>query len=204
MRNFKYSRILAILALLAAFALTACIGGSGPSEPTRYYTLALEDINMPSASGENAPRVQIRKFTVEAAYQRANIVYRESAYDFMFYDLDLWASRPEVMLTQLVTAYVDKSGLFKPAEAKPTVKPDYEILGNVNAIEEVDEGSNRYARLALTLTFRKTEAETLWEGRFDEKVAMNGSEPRHVAEAASKLLAKYMEDALSNIANVSK
>ena len=202
----KNIRIFAIVAtFLAATTLTACLGG-GKSEPTRYYTLAIENINMPSAGdAQNAPRVQIRKFTVEAAYQRNNIVYRESAYDFMFYDLDLWASRPDNLLTQLVTEYVNQSGLFKPAEAKPTIKPDYEIVGNVNAIEEVDEGTNRYVHLALSLTFRKVDdANALWEGRFDEKISMNGSEPHHVAEAASKLLAKYMERALGEIASAIK
>ena len=72
--------------LLAALALAACFGGS-TSEPTRYYTLAVENISMPESSAKGS--VQVRKFTIDPAYQRANIVYRESAYDFMFYDLDL-------------------------------------------------------------------------------------------------------------------
>ena len=87
--------------LLAALTLTACFGGS-TSEPSRYYMLAVEDISMPSGNAKG--KVQVRKFTVDPAYQKANIVYRESAYDFMFYDLDLWASRPDHMITQLVVS----------------------------------------------------------------------------------------------------
>ena len=95
---------------LAAMTLTACFGGS-TSEPTRYFTLAVENIDMPAA-GEANGRLQVRKFTIDQAYQRNNIVYRESAYDFMFYDLDLWASRPEQMVAQVAAEYIVKSGLF--------------------------------------------------------------------------------------------
>ncbi len=191
----KITLILFTLAL--ALSLTACLGG-GSSEPTRYYTIAVENIQMPAASSTFADkRLQVRKFTIEPAYQRANLVYRESAYDFMFYDLDLWASRPEHMLMQVASEYLDRSGLFRSVETKPTGKPDYEFLGNVVAIEEVDEGSGQYARLAIQLTLRKTESEeALWEKSFDEKVSMNDREPRTTAETLSRLFGKFMEEAL--------
>ena len=157
-------------ATLLAFSLTACLGG-GSSEPTRYYTIAVENISLPSAGAFADKRLQVRKFTIEPAYQRTNIVYRESAYDFMFYDLDLWASRP-----------------------------DYELLGNVVAIEEVDEGSSQYARLAVQLSFRKTENDqAIWEKTFDQKMSMDNREPRTTAETISKLFGKFIQEALQEI-----
>lgn len=190
-----------ILLSAIALSLTACLGG-GSSEPTRYYTIAVEKISMPSAGAFADKRLQVRKFTIEPAYQRTNIVYRESAYDFMFYDLDLWASRPEHMLAQVASEYVAKSGLFKTVETKPTGKPDFELLGNIVAIEEVDEGSSQYARLAVQLTFRKTESDqAIWEKSFDEKMSMNNREPRTTAETISKLFGKLMEEALNEISS---
>ena len=181
--------------------LTACLGG-GSSEPTKYYTIAVENISMPSAAAFADKRLQVRKFTIEPAYQRTNIVYRESAYDFMFYDLDLWASRPEHMMAQVASEYLAKSGLFKSVETKASGKPDFELLGNIVAIEEVDEGSSQYARLAVQLTFRKTESEeALWEKSFDQKMSMGDREPRTTAETISKLFSKIMEEAIQEIAN---
>ena len=188
-----------ILLSAIALSLTACLGG-GSSEPTRYYTLAVENIQTPTSSAYADKRLQVRKFTIEPAYQRTNIVYRESAYDFMFYDLDLWASRPEHMLAQVASEYLNKSNMFKSVETKPTGKPDFEFLGNVVAIEEVDEGSSQYARLAIQLTFRKTESDqAIWEKSFDEKLSMDNREPRTTAETISKLFGKYMEEALNEI-----
>ncbi len=192
---------LILFASAIAFMLTACLGG-GSSEPTKYYTIAVENISMPSATAFADKRLQVRKFTIEPAYQRANIVYRESAYDFMFYDLDLWASRPEQMMTQIASEYLNKSELFKSVETKPNGKPDYELLGNIVAIEEVDEGSSQYAHLALQLTFKSTNSEeALWEKLFDQKMSMNDREPRTTAENISKLFGKYMEEALKGIAS---
>lgn len=192
---------LILFASAIAFMLTACLGG-GSSEPTKYYTIAVESISMPSTEAFADKRLQVRKFTIEPAYQRANIVYRESAYDFMFYDLDLWASRPEHMMAQVASEYLAKSNLFKSVETKANGKPDYELLGNIVAIEEVDEGSSQYARLAVQLTFRKTESdEALWEKSFDQKMSMGDREPRTTAETVSKLFSKIMEEAIQEIAN---
>ena len=186
-------------ATLLTLTLTACLGG-GSSEPTKYYTIAVEKIQTSTTDTYKDKRLQIRKFTIEPAYQRANIVYRESAYDFMFYDLDLWASRPEHMLAQVASEYITKSGLFKSVETKATGKPDYELLGNIIAIEEVDEGSSQYARLAIQLTFKKTDSdEAIWEQTFDEKRSMGDREPRTTAETISKLYSQYIEQFLKNL-----
>ena len=197
--NYR-SIFLASILCYFALSLTACLGG-GDTEPTHYYTLAVENVQMPSSGTFKDKRLQVRKFTIEPAYQRANIVYRESAYDFMFYDLDLWASRPEQMMTQVASEYLNKSELFKSVETKPNGKPDYELLGNIVAIEEVDEGSSQYAHLALQLIFKSTNSEeALWEKIFDQKMSMNDREPRTTAENISKLFGKYMEEALKGIA----
>ena len=199
MRILKANRLLAVAALLSVFTLTGCLGGS--TEPSRYYTVSAESISVAGTASD--ARVHVKKFTIDPAYQRSNIVYRESPYDFMFYDLDLWATRPEQMLTQVAGEYLVKSNLFKSVDLKPMGKPDFELLGNVDAIEEIDEGSSQYAHLALQLTFRKTGEDTpLWEKRYDERQSMNKRDAHSAAEALSKLYARFMQDALENIARV--
>ena len=196
---FKANRLLAVAALLSAFTLTGCLGGS--TEPSRYYTVSAESISVAGATSD--ARVHVKKFTIDPAYQRTNIVYRESPYDFMFYDLDLWATRPEQMLTQVAGEYLVKSNMFKSVDLKPMGKPDFELLGNVDAIEEIDEGNSQEAHLAVQLTFRKVgEDAPLWEKRYDERQSMSKRDAHSAAEALSKLYAKYMQDALENISKV--
>ena len=195
----KANRLLAAAALLSAMTLTGCLGGS--TEPSRYYTISVESIASVSSATSPA-RIHVRKWTIDPAYQRTNIVYRESPYDFMFYDLDLWATRPEQMLTQVAGEYLVKSNIFNAVDLKPMGKPDYELLGNVDAIEEIDEGSSQYAHLAVQLTFRKVGEDTpLWEKRYDDRESMSKRDAHSAAEAISKLFAKFMQDALTNIAS---
>lgn len=196
---FKANRLLAVAALLSVFTLTGCVGGS--TEPSRYYTVSAESISVAGATSD--ARVHVKKFTIDPAYQRTNIIYRESPYDFSFYSLDLWATRPEQMLTQVAGEYLVKSNMFKSVDLKPMGKPDFELLGNVDAIEEIDEGSSQEAHLAMQLTFRKVgEDAPLWEKRYDERQSMNKRDAHSAAEALSKLYAKYMQDALENISKV--
>ena len=163
-------------ATLLAFSLTACLGG-GSSEPTRYYTIAVENISLPSAGAFADKRLQVRKFTI-------------------------WASRPEHMLAQVAGEYITKSGLFKSVETKSSGKPDYELLGNVVAIEEVDEGSSQSAHLTIGLTFKNVQSgAVLWEGKCDKSKPTNSREPRVTAEALSKILAECMDEALKGIAS---
>lgn len=197
----KVSKICFSLLLTAAMTLTltGCLGG-GSEEPTRYYTLAVEDIQMPAAQENSQKSLYIKKFSIEPAYQRSNIVYRESAYDFMFYDLDLWASRPEHMVAQVCGEYLNKSGLFASVETKATSKPDYELIGHISAIEEIDEGSDQYAHLILQLTLKRPDSDSaLWQGTYDEQKSMGDREPRTTAETMSKLLGGIMEKALQEI-----
>ena len=177
--------------LVLPFSFFACIGG-GTIEPSRYYTISTEPISV-SKKTNTKESVFVKKFTIASAYKRNNIVYRESAYSFMFYDLDLWASRPEDMITKTVKEYLKQSEVFTVFSKNATTKPTFEIFGNIDAIEEIDEGSSRYARLSLQLTLQKTTGEIITEKDFDEKLALNGNTPEHVAEGISKLLAKYME-----------
>jgi ABC-type uncharacterized transport system auxiliary subunit len=119
----------------------------------------------------------------------------------MFYDLDLWASRPEHMITRVVSEYVEKSGMFQSVVSGNGVMPEYELSGHVNAIEEVDESSSQSAHLALGFTFKNVKSNTmLWEGKCDKNRSTDSREPRVTAEAISKLLAECMADALQSIA----
>ena len=196
----KASRLFAVAALLSVSMLTGCVGGS--TEPFRYFTVSAESISTVAGAASDA-RVHVKKFTIDPSYQRSNIVYRESPYDFSFYSLDLWATRPEQMLTQVAGEYLVKSNMFKSVDLKPMGKPDFELLGNVDAIEEIDEGSSQDAHLAMQLTFRKVGEDTpLWEKRYDERQGMSKRDAHSAAEALSKLYAKFMQDALENIARV--
>ncbi len=194
MKKFLKFSSLALLALLTF----AC---SSSGVLTRYYTLAAD--SKIQASKTYPHKVVVKKFTVDPAYNSSNIVYRESPYDFMSYNHDLWATAPDHQITNILTEDLKQSGLFEKVEQRASEMPDYEITGHLISIEEVDEGSNRYARVAVEVSFRDVKKDsTLWMQTFDEKEALAGNEVREIAKSASKLVNRYAEAVISGIENV--
>ena len=181
------------LSFLSLLALSAC---STTSVQTRYYTLAADAQAKSSTATEFS--LVVKKFSADPAYAHSNIVYRESPYDFMSYNNDLWATSPEYQITNVVAENIKQSGLFQKVEVRASAIPDYELSGFVSAIEEVDlDSSDRYARVALELTFRDVQKDSvLWKKSYDEKEALAGNEPREIAKAASKLVNRYTQEAI--------
>lgn len=198
----KFKKLIAACAVVAAaFMMSGCFGSQ---KPMRYYTVVLPTGSAVAEKPVPA-RLFVKKATIDPAYRRNNIVYRESAYDFMFYNYSSWATRPEYLIEQAVILRIEQSGIFQFVETNPTAKPDYELSMHVISIEEVDEDKGREAHLAMNISFRKTESEgDLWSKRFDVKKPYDGEDMREFATAISKLLETYVNEAVQEIQQVLK
>lgn len=198
----KFKKLIAACAVVAAaFMMSGCFGSQ---KPMRYYTVVLPPIS--AMADKPAPaRLFVKKATIDPAYRRNNIVYRESAYDFMFYNYSSWATRPEYLIEQAVTLRMEQAGLFQFVETNPTAKPDYELSMHVISIEEIDTDKGREAHLAMNISFRKPESEgDLWSKRFDVKKPYDGEDMREFATAISKLLETFTNEAVQEIQQVLK
>lgn len=198
--KFKMKKLLLLVAVVATvLSLSACFGGQ---KPMRYYTMVLPE-GKPMVSQPFPARLFVKKATIDPAYRRNNIVYRESAYDFMFYNYSAWATRPEYIVEQAVSFRIEQAGLFQTVDNALTAKPDYELALHISALEEVDSDDGRKAHLAMTFTFRNTDVGgELWNKRYDSQKSYEGEDMREFATAVSKLLETFTDDALKEIKNV--
>lgn len=196
----KFKKLFVVCAIVAvAFALSGCFGSQ---KPTRYYTVVLPSAGA-SVDKTYPVRLLVKKATIDPAYRRNNIVYRESPYDFMFYNYSSWATRPEYLIEQAVSLRVEQVGLFQYVENTPTAKPDYELSLHVIAVEEIDGDKGREAHLAMNISFRKAESDgDLWSKRFDSRKSYDGDDMREFATAISQLLENYTNTALQEIQKI--
>ncbi len=178
---------------IAALSLFAC---AGSESSTRYYTLAA--IDSPKATQSYPYNLVVKKFSIDPAYNQTRIVYRESPYDFMYYNNDLWATSPEHQIATVVAEELKRSGLFAKIEQRATEIPDMELSGFVVALEEVDvDSTERYARVAVELSLRDAKKDSLlWKKSYDEQERLAGTDPREIAKSASKLVNRYAADAV--------
>jgi ABC-type uncharacterized transport system auxiliary subunit len=158
-----------------------------------YFTMAY--VLLPSKTIKTYPAtLRIRQLDIIPAYDRERIVYRYSPYEFRYYNYMLWAAKPQVMLTNLLARHIDHSGLFSDVMLEYGERPpDYELLGVVHAVEELDSGDEWYAHLALTIRVVNYQNEkVVLTHEIDTKKRVYNKAPVYVVKALSELMEEEM------------
>jgi ABC-type uncharacterized transport system auxiliary subunit len=177
--------LLWIVALMAG-----CFFSCSSVPQNRYFTMAYTVL--PSA-GKGAPlpiAVRLRQLEISPAYDQERLVYRYSPYEFMYYDYMLWAVKPQKMLTDLIARHLEQEKLFETiARELGDRRPDYELSGTVEAIEELDAGDEWSAHLAYTLYLtRFGDQRVVWSRSADLKKRVYNKAPVYVVKALSELV----------------
>ena len=191
--------------LSSSFALlllcSGCIGGSVVQRT--YFSLGypLDRIADRQAPSHDAA-ILVRRFNAELAYDKQEIVYRDSPYAFGYYTYKLWASKPRKMLQQLVVSHLRRSGVV--AELREHLvdsAPDFELEGEIIAIEEVNSTEEQWlARLAMRFTLRRYEGRrAVWSWEFDEQRPVPERSPIFVVKTMSEILESQLASAIEDL-----
>jgi ABC-type uncharacterized transport system auxiliary subunit len=197
--------MIARLALvLTTMLLGGCLGGS--VTPRTYYALQYPVADAAAAyEGPRFPlQLRVRRLDIKIAYDKQEIVYRTSPYEFSYYWYRLWAAKPQKMLTELVADHVMRTGLFAEVTTRILDRlPDYELQGEVLAIEELDADDVWFAHLSIRLALvRFADGQAVWSREFDDRQRVYEKKPEFVVRALSELLEKYMRVATVEISGV--
>jgi ABC-type uncharacterized transport system auxiliary subunit len=114
------------------------------------------------------------------------IVYRSSPEEIGFYESHRWAMNPREMITQSVADSIRSKALFHSVVLKGSgVDPAYVLKGNIERLEEVDEG--RDVRVVCTISAQLVDTQTksiIWNHTESQTIAV---EDRNVAGVVSSL-----------------
>lgn len=192
--NRTVTIMLAMVVLIVASGLVAGCG-SGPQR--KYYTLAYAIDDNP-ANFERAPlypiSIRVKRFTIGEPYNRPQLVYRQSPFEFMYYGFRYWAAKPQKLLRDIIKEHIQSQNIVNSIYLEYTDKvPDYELGGNIESIEEFDSGGDWYAHLALRLELTRFSDKTVvWRYSFDRKKKVEQKNPVFVVKAMSELLKEEM------------
>lgn len=182
---------------IAISLLAALTAGSGcSSAPERQYfgisyTLAKED----ALSKPRFPvTLRIKEPGIVLAYDRPQIVYRYDPYRFKYYNYKFWVAKPQQMLAEIVHRHLKHANLFDEVSLSfQRQVPQYELEGEIAAIEEYDSGDKWYAHLALSFRLvRFEDRQVIWTFGFDETREVFNKEPVYVVRAMSELVDEQM------------
>ncbi|MBN1309502.1 MAG: membrane integrity-associated transporter subunit PqiC [Chitinispirillaceae bacterium] len=135
--------------------------------------------------------IRLREFDIEAAYTQPQIVYRQSPFQLRYYVYRVWAVKPQRMVTDLLHKHLLAANLVSNVVRRfdEVNKPDYEINGIIEAIEEYDSDELWFAHIALRLNLiRLRDGRTMYSRRFDHRKRVFQHEPEYVVREMSALM----------------
>lgn len=146
--------------------------------------------------------IRVADFNIEAAYNRPEIVYRQSPFQLQYYYYRTWAVKPSRMITDLVSNHLFKSGLvanvIRRYDENP--KPDYDISGDVEALEEYDSGELWFAHFSLTINLTKvSDGSSIYTRSFDLRKRVYQHTPEYVIRELSTLMEYVMTQVIQDL-----
>jgi ABC-type uncharacterized transport system auxiliary subunit len=146
--------------------------------------------------------IRLRDFSIEEAYNRPQIVYRQSPFQLQYYVYRVWAVKPARMITDLVYKHLTNrnlvSNVIRRFDEGP--KPDYELSGVIEALEEYDSEELWFAHLAIRMNLvRISDGQSVYTRRFDIRKRVYKHAPDNVIRELSALMEYIMTQAAHDI-----
>lgn len=184
-----------------ALGLGGCFGTV--NDPVRhYYTLHLEPMHrLPSRHVPGLLRV--RDLDAEAAYDRFQMVMRRSPFELSYRQKQVWAVKPQRMISDLIARGLVEQGLFSGVTRElGERRPNYLLSGELHAIEVYDSQDTWFAHLAMSWQITDFEAgKTLWTFTYDDRKQVTPGDFSHAVRAVSELLTRAIEQGLASMQN---
>jgi ABC-type uncharacterized transport system auxiliary subunit len=146
--------------------------------------------------------VRLKEFDIEDAYNRSQIVYRQSPFELRYYFYKLWAVKPNKMITDLVQKHLEGIGFISHIIRRydEGLKPDYELSGNIEALEEYDSDQLWYAHLAIRMTLtRLSDSRVMYSRSFDNRKRVYQYSPDNVVREMSAILEFVINQAVHDM-----
>jgi ABC-type uncharacterized transport system auxiliary subunit len=189
-------------------ALTALLAAQCASVPEKsFYILNYEPEALADRryGGPYPYVIRVKTFDIEEAYARPQIVYRKSPFELQYYFYRVWAVQPEDMFTDLIDKHLTSVGLVSQVVRRfdEGSKPDYELSGTIEALEEYDSDEVWFAHLAFRIRLvRLSDARTVYMRRFDSRKQVFQKSPEYVVRELSRILDILMNQAIHDMDQV--
>jgi ABC-type uncharacterized transport system auxiliary subunit len=163
----------------------------------RYYVLDYvpEASKERIAAGPWKTTLLVRNFSLAEPYRRPEMVVRQSVHEVRYLLKDRWSSRPERMIGDMVRRHLREvrlvEGLQDPYQEDA---PEYELRGQVLALEAYHTADGDFAHLDLRMDFlRLRDSQVLWRETFDLRRGIPPNKPVQLAAGLSDLLEASMD-----------
>jgi ABC-type uncharacterized transport system auxiliary subunit len=181
--------------------LLTVIAACGPPPQRHYYTLTAQP---PGTRFEKpvAPTLRVRDLEVRRSYRREELVVRTDAHELTYAHARRWSEPLPRMIGDLVREQVRGAGLaLEVQDESATTAPDFVLGGDVEAVEQLDVGRDRYAHLEITFRLMRGKDDfEVWSFHADGRRPVSGASARSTVQVLSDILADETDQALADLA----
>lgn len=188
-----------IIALVALGALgVGCL--SARVNQRSYYVLGAEPIE-PFHTPLFTGLVRVRDMDSDSIYDKFQIVVRKSPYELNYSEQNVWAVKPNRMVSDIIALTLDKTNTFAAVTRElGDVRPDYVLAGDLHSIEIYDSGDVWFAHLSISLRLtRFNTGETLFTHSYEARKRVQKERFSHAVRGASELLAAALIEGLDEL-----
>lgn len=190
--------------LLKVIMVCFIIVGCGNVPVKKFYTINYEPepLKNKKLSSPYPYTIRVKEFSIEQAYARPQIVYRKSPFELQYYFYRVWAIKPTRMITDIIHKHIASTELVSHVIRRfdEGIKPDYELSGTIEAIEEYDSEDVWFAHLAIRMKLtRLKDNHTVYMRRFDRRKRVFQYNPEYVISELSQIMDFIMSQALHDI-----
>jgi uncharacterized lipoprotein YmbA len=146
--------------------------------------------------------IRLRDFDIEEAYNRPQIVYRQSPFQLQYDYYRAWAVSPAQMISDLAYKHLVTANLVAGVVRRfdEGLKPEYELSGMIEALDEYDSQELWFAHIALRITLtRISDGSSLYTKRFDLRKQVFEHKPENVIRDLSSLMEFIMTQAIRDM-----
>lgn len=169
-----YTKLIFSVLTLGTFFWISC---STKSIHRQYFILDYRPVLQDSALSIKKPlpyKVQVRTMKIPRTFDRVGIVVRYSTHQLDYYRYQLWAIRPQIIVSDLIAEHISNYNIFQSCQREfLEERPDFEIIGVIDAIEKFDNEAYTAAHLAMKLYLRTYDGyENILSHEFDREEEM--------------------------------
>jgi ABC-type uncharacterized transport system auxiliary subunit len=190
------------IAILACILCAQCLFGTVPVK--QYYVLNYVPVQ-PANRLRAAPypyTVRVKELDIEDAYSRPSIVYRQSPFELRYYFYRLWAVKPNRMITDLIYNHLTSINLVSHIVRRfdEGLKPDFELSGDIEAIEEYDSDQLWFAHISIQFVLtRVSDGAVVYSRIFDNRKRVFNYSPDNVVKEMSSVVEFIMDQAVGDL-----
>ena len=195
---------LCFMLIVSLFLITGCLSSGKPQYEVENYLLSYSAPSFDNYEKLNAS-VKLNRFSIAAAYNSANMIFRNDPYSIDSFNYSRWAVNPADMVADSLLRDMRESGLFGAVYSRyETDEGQFVISGSMEEFYLRTERSNKTAVIRIIISLQDArEKETgktiMFQKKYVREEPLQESSPRGYSQAASQAMRIISEQITKDI-----